>query len=592
MKAIKLKYRSKLFLYFFLVFFIFSSVILFFLYQREKSFKIEKLDSTLNLFAEQVDNFIVNESIFYSNLYSEIIPFLNIISKDDLRVSIIDISGNVLFDSSVENNETMDNHLSRIEIKNSLVRDYGSNIRKSSTTGTYYYYFAKKYDNYFIRTALPYTADIKNFLKADIYSLFVILFLFFIISFLLIYVSDMFGKTISKLKEFVLKVNNNEKLSNVDFGKNELGEIGNLIRDVYYKMKNNSEELSLERNRLINFLNVTKEGIAIFSSENKLLLSNSHFISYVNTVSKHTVKSPEKFFDDKAFVDIKKFISDAVSNKEKDKSADNLELSKKIKIFSADRKFKFQVFILNDFSYQISINDITEIENEKKIKENLTANIAHELKTPVAAISGYMETILENPSISEEKIYSFVGKSYNQALRLSSLINDISILNKIDDAKDMFEITNINVSSIIKGIFLDFDYKLKENNIKFDWKVSENIIIEGNIFLIDTIFRNLIDNSINYAGKFCEIIIKVYSEDNDYIYFSYKDTGEGIPEQDLSKIFERFYRVDSGRSRKLGGTGLGLSIVKHAVDFHKGEIYAKQTNENGVNFNFSLKKKV
>ena len=247
----------------------------------------------------------------------------------------------------------MENHLSRPEITISNLKKYGSNIRESSTTGDFFYYFAKSFDNYYIRTALPYTDDVDDFLQADIYTLFIILLLFIIVSFLLIYTSDHFGKTILKLKDFVLKVNKSEKPGKIDFGKNELGEIGNLIRDVYYKMNENSEELSLERDRLINFLNITEEGIAIFSSDKKLLLSNSHFISYINLLSNHSVKSPEDFFYDKKFTEIDKFISEIIVEKKKD-----FKLSKKIKISSLDRKLQFQVIILKDFSFQISINDI------------------------------------------------------------------------------------------------------------------------------------------------------------------------------------------------------------------------------------------
>ncbi len=144
MKSFKLKYRSKLFIYFFVVFFIFSSAILFFLYQREKSCKIDKLDSTLNFYADQIDNYIINESIYFNNSYSKKInPFLNIISKDELRVSVINLSGEVLFDSYIKDSKKMDNHLLRDEIKIALKEEFGSNIRKSATTGDFYYYYAK-----------------------------------------------------------------------------------------------------------------------------------------------------------------------------------------------------------------------------------------------------------------------------------------------------------------------------------------------------------------------------------------------------------------------------------------------------------------
>ncbi|PID26376.1 MAG: two-component sensor histidine kinase [Candidatus Cloacimonadota bacterium] len=477
----------------------------------------------------------------------------------------------------------MDNHLERPEVRSLKNKRFGSNIRKSGTTNIYYYYYIKKYDSYFVRAALPYTEKVEDFLKADYYFILFILLLFIITSFLLIYVSDHFGKTISNLKKIAFKASNNEKLDDIVFEDNELGEIGKEIKKIYNKMSTTTKQLSLERDRLANFFNTSRGGVGIFSKEKKMIISNNHFINYINLISQEKLDSQDSFFYKREFLDIKTFLDNSLKEKQKNSS-------KSFNLFSNNRYFLFQVTLLNDLSFEITINDITEVENEKKLKQKMTSNIAHELKTPVSAILGYMETILNNSDLEKYQLNLFIEKSFKQAKRLSNLIQDISIITKIDEAKNLFEIKRVNLHTIIKEIIFDFDYTLKLNDITIDTNVDKNYFIEGNKFLLDSIFRNLIDNSIKYAGKFTKIKIDMYFKDDGYYYFSYSDNGKGIPQKSLSKIFERFYRIDKGRDRRVGGTGLGLSIVKHSVEFHKGNILAKSEINKGVIFNFSLKK--
>jgi signal transduction histidine kinase len=225
------------------------------------------------------------------------------------------------------------------------------------------------------------------------------------------------------------------------------------------------------------------------------------------------------------------------------------------------------------------------------MKQQLTSNIAHELKTPLASIKGYLETMLEYWPLPEEKQKYFLEKAYLQSERLTDLINDVSLLTNIEDAGDLFKFKPIDIKTLIDEVYENFANRITEKNIVFTNEVALDTVIHGNESLLFSVFQNFVENSINYGGSGIAINVKVYHEDDKYYYFSYSDTGAGIPEHHLPRIFERFYRVDHGRTREMGGTGLGLAIVKNAVTLHKGEISVRNSYTGGVEFLFSLGKK-
>ena len=210
-----------------------------------------------------------------------------------------------------------------------------------------------------------------------------------------------------------------------------------------------------------------------------------------------------------------------------------------------------------------------QAEKEGRMRRELTQNIAHELKTPVASILGYTETILNTPGIDEETRHQFIVRTHLQAQRLTALLQDISILNRM----------------VVQETALAFENR----KMTLSNSLSQGIIVRGNPSLLYSVFRNLVDNALNYAGQ--GTVVKVYAvEETDYWHFVFTDNGVGIPPEHLPRIFERFYRIDKGRSRSLGGTGLGLAIVKNAVMLHGGTIIAKPTEGGGLTFEFSIKK--
>lgn len=228
-------------------------------------------------------------------------------------------------------------------------------------------------------------------------------------------------------------------------------------------------------------------------------------------------------------------------------------------------------------------------QEQDKLKRQLTQNIAHELKTPVASIQGYLETILDNPHIDEETKKQFLKHSYAQSQRLTSLLQDISTLNRMDDAPEIKENVEVNISQMIEDISKETALQLEKHHMSFIINLPENIIVHGNKSLLYSVFRNLTDNAIAYAGNGTTITLDAIENNKDWS-FAFYDNGIGVANEHLSRIFERFYRVDKGRSRKLGGTGLGLAIVKNAVMIHGGTIQAKNLPTGGLRFDFNIKK--
>ena len=249
-------------------------------------------------------------------------------------------------------------------------------------------------------------------------------------------------------------------------------------------------------------------------------------------------------------------------------------------------------FILHKYAKRMDERISKEqTEKENMIRRELTQNISHELKTPVASILGYTDTILDTPDIPAETMRTFITRTNEQAKRLTALLQDLSTLNQMNYAPEILTRERVNVSKIVSDISMETSLQLSRKEMSINNYLPVNIIIRGNHSLVYSIFSNLIDNAINYAGTGTAIDISAMEKDEHWT-FTVKDNGTGIEEQHLKRIFERFYRVDKSRSRQLGGTGLGLAIVKNAVLLHHGKIEAmNNTDGKGVSFEFSLRKR-
>lgn len=225
----------------------------------------------------------------------------------------------------------------------------------------------------------------------------------------------------------------------------------------------------------------------------------------------------------------------------------------------------------------------------RQLKQEMTSNIAHELKTPVSSIRGYLEILLSDKPVDDERRRYFLDRCFRQTLRLSDLIQDVSIINKLEESADLFPRTEVDACEVANEAISDLGDKAAAAGIT----VGNNLPtmpLGGNHELLYCIFRNLVENSIAYAGSNINIVLETYKESPDHYFIHYYDTGKGVADEYLSRLFDRFVRIDEGRSRQNGGTGLGLSIVKHSVLFHGGEIYARNREGGGLEYFFSLKK--
>ena len=231
-----------------------------------------------------------------------------------------------------------------------------------------------------------------------------------------------------------------------------------------------------------------------------------------------------------------------------------------------------------------------EAEQEKnRLKRQLTNNINHELKTPVASIQVCLETLLSGISLSEEKRQDLIGRCYTHNERLRRLLNDVSLITRMEDGNGLISKEQVVINDIIEEVAKELEVMQEEERLTLHTDFEEIVSIDGNLSLIGSIFRNLTENAISYSeGK--HIYISLIANNDKECHIRFEDDGNGVEEKQLNRLFERFYRVDKGRSRQKGGTGLGLAIVKHAVQFHGGTITVTNRPNGGLRFDFTLKK--
>ena len=463
---------KKLYLGVMAVFMLFAASFIIFQHDREKSYKIDLLDTRLQDYNEHMAEVLaINRNMSEQSIDA----YVKSHYEPDMRVTMIGMDGKVFYDNKYKNYAKLENHLSRDEVRQALRQGAGYDIdRKSSTMGQSYFYSATSFprQHFIIRSALPYNNSLARMLQTDQHYIWFSAVAVLLLTVLLYRFTHRLGTNIMKLRTFASRADHNESLESEDlvaFPDDELGEIAEKIIKIYKRLQHTKQEQNI-------------------------------------------------------------------------------------------------------------------------LKRQLTQNIAHELKTPVASIMGYLETILDNPSINDEMKKQFLQRCYAQAQRLTSLLRDISTLNRLDDAQEMLtEFDTVDISQTVDNIQKETALQMEENSMALVNRLPAGITVRGNHSLLYSVFRNLTDNAIAYAGKGSVITLSAKEEGNMW-HFTFSDNGVGVPAEHLSRLFERFYRVDKGRSRKMGGTGLGLAIVKNAVLLHGGTISVKNAEGGGLVFDFTLRK--
>ncbi|MBW2181720.1 MAG: PAS domain-containing protein [Deltaproteobacteria bacterium] len=237
----------------------------------------------------------------------------------------------------------------------------------------------------------------------------------------------------------------------------------------------------------------------------------------------------------------------------------------------------------------VILNDVTKLRQLQNIRQDFAANVSHEIKTPLTSIKGFIETLLNESNISEEERDRFYSVIERNVSRLNAIIEDLLHLSQIEQIEDKNQLTLIetDLADVITNAVQACTEKANEKDITIEKNQRSETTIKADPQLIEQAMINLIDNAIKYSHEKSHIIVESQTGESEAI-LKVSDNGPGIAQEHLNRLFERFYRVDKGRSRKLGGTGLGLAIVKHIVMAHNGRINVESQLEKGSTFSISL----
>ena len=470
----KITYSRRLFLWLVGYSILLVVCVLFFQYKREKDFKAEELNAQLQVLNERIihrlekGNFDINT--------------VNVDDFKDLRVSIVDSSGQIIYDNSLDALPNT-NHLRREEISEAIRSGAGYTLRRhSESTGETYFYSARKGANgIIVRTAVPYSVSLNGLLQADKGFLWFLAGLTIIMCTLGYFATRRVGLHIRRLKLFAESAEKGNKIYDDEpFPHDELGDISNHIVRLYASLQQ------------------------------------------------------------------------VISERDREHSA-----------------------------------ALHEQQEKERIKKQLTNNINHELKTPVASIQVCIETLLNHPDMSEEKRMEFLTRCLANNQRLQQLLSDVSLITRMEDGAKSIVREQIDLTEIIRNVVEEKSETAERHGFTIQNDVVKPIEMKGSRSLWESVFFNLIDNAISYSGG-NKITIAQIPGSNQKIILTLCDNGCGVAEEHLPRLFERFYRVDKGRSRAAGGTGLGLSIVKNAVQLHGGSITVSNNPHGGLCFKIIL----
>lgn len=477
--ALKSKsFQKNLFLSIGGIFLLFAVCFSVYQYQREKDYKIDILHARLQMYNYEMMHTLGEDGVQNDSLFAAYTQSHNM---QQMRVSVINSDGRVLQDNDYDNVDSLPNHLKRLEVQEALQKGSGYDIKRTSqsTHETYFYsatlfHHPQHRQDIIIRTAVPYSAELTESLKADNTYIYFAVALTILLGLALYYNTSRISRHIGYLRQFAVKAETGKELDHElerRLPDDELGEISHTIITLYWKLRHSEE--------------------------------------------------------DKA-----------------------------------------------------------------RIKRQLTQNAAHELKTPAASIHGYLESILDHPDMAPQQRQHFLQRCYAQSERMNKLLLDMAQLTKLEEVNTKATTTGnsemkVDLVPIIHNVLDDTSLQLQEKGIEVKLSLPESIIVRSPLSEPESsfygVFRNLADNTIAYATGATSLSIS-YSQGE----FTVSDNGPGVPTEHLPHLFERFYRVDKGRSRKLGGTGLGLAIVRNVVAVHGGNATAQHTQGGGLTIKFTI----
>jgi two-component system phosphate regulon sensor histidine kinase PhoR len=483
-------------------------------------------------------------------------------------ITIILPGGEVIADSD-EDIKDMENHSGRDEISAAFRGDISSSLRFSSTFKKSMLYVAVPVFSDGVIIAVirmsMYLTDIQSLLNSLTLQVSVVIVLMIIINILVtLFFARSTTRPIMKLREASNKVAEGDLTTRVLLNTNdEIGELSYNFNKMVAKIESLFNEVNDQKTQLSSIMNSMQEGLLVLDSENRIILTNDAFRAMVNRDCTPGIYYWEALMD----TEFEKLIA---------------HVRKKKKSFTRENQMLDRFFVCGlthiaaGDRVVILLHDVTENRHFEKLKKDLVGNVSHELRTPLTSIKGFVETLeekYEEKGRRKEKRYlSIIKRNTN---RLISLVEDLLTLSELEDLEDSVVREKVNLKKLMIDVCRMFQTRLDEKGLtcKLD---LDDLKVSGDPFRLEQVFVNLVDNAIKYTGRgSISCFIKEVDKNAE---IRIKDTGAGIPEEHIPRLFERFYVVDKSRSRELGGTGLGLSIVKHIINRHNGEIEVSSKN--------------
>jgi len=497
--------------------------------------------------------------------------FENDLKGTTTRITYINVSGNVIYDSEADAN-TMENHNNRPEVIDSRSKGIGSSIRYSATIKMNMMYVATSFDSSnIIRSSMP-MKNISKFETSYFKYYAMILLVVVIVSIFTSYkLINLMLRPIKDLENATAQITNGDlnKRARVT-SSDEIGHLGNTFNEMADKLQKTINNSIEQHNRLEAILISMDSGIIAVDKNKKIIMINPY---------------AENIFHITTNVIGENFL-DIIRNHELEDifSRENYEMQESSTISYREKTLRIRTADIIDGGIHMGtvavIQDITDLRKLENMRSQFVANVSHELKTPLTSIKGFAETLkdVEDHEIREK----FLNIINDEAERLTRLINDILILSDIEQHREE-KIETINVKDIINDVYYLMKNTADSKNIFLSINNVEDLEIVGNSDRLKQMLINLVDNAIKYSENGDKVFIGCQNKDDNCVIWV-EDTGVGIPEKHISRLFERFYRVDKARSRAKGGTGLGLAIVKHIVFSFHGSIDVKSTLGEGSKF--------
>lgn len=499
------------------------------------------------------------------------------------RITLIDISGKVLADSE-HDPRTMENHAERAEVRKALAGDFGEDLRRSATLKERMLYVAAPIEplaghKLIVRVAVP-TTKVDETLR-NIPAIAVVIFLVIggIATGLSVWLTRTFTGPIGRMNELARLLSDGHLSERADVeSQDELGELSASLNRMAGSLETNVQELSAEKNKLELIVDHIADAIFLLDGKGEVLLANPP--------AQKLLRMPPAQIRGTQFDDI--FRSGAIRELIRRCADEGSECELETEIdFPRRRHIRVLALPLVENETVIGslviVQDQTRLRRVDKMRRDFVANVSHELKTPVAGLKLLAETLTHAIDDDPEGALRFSGKISHEANRLSRLVDDLLILSSLEAPEKKVERSQVRVGEIARETVRSFSEAAKEKGLELTSRVREDLPpVIGEERLLRTLVDNLVENAIKYTSG-GSVEVRAFAED-EKVVLTVSDTGPGIAEEDRLRIFERFYRIDKGRSRATGGTGLGLSIARHIAMNHDATIRVKSELGKGSTF--------